>query len=74
MLVQADLLERVFKWCFAATFGSNCLQQLVNPPSPLDFDGGMNQMWVRIKGKLGQQVGEADTEIATLKAQNGKNG
>ena len=37
-----------------------------------DFDGGMKQMWVRIKGILGQQAGEADTGIATIRAQNGK--
>ena len=37
-----------------------------------DFEGGMKQMWVRIKGILGKQAGEADTGIATLRAQNGK--
>ena len=37
-----------------------------------DFDGGMKQMWVGIKGILGQQAGEADTGLATLRAQNGK--
>ena len=37
-----------------------------------DFDGGMKQMWVRIKGILGQQAGEVDTGIATIRAQNGK--
>ena len=37
-----------------------------------DFDGGTKQMWVGIKGILGQQAGEADTGIATLRAQNGK--
>ena len=37
-----------------------------------DFDGVMKQMWVGIKGILGQQAGEADTGIATLRAQNGK--
>ena len=39
-----------------------------------DFDGGMIQMWVGIKGMLliGKQAGEADTGIATLTAQNGK--
>ena len=37
-----------------------------------DFDGGMKQMWVGIKGILGKQAGEADTGIATLRAQNGK--
>ena len=29
-------------------------------------------MWVGIKGMLGKQAGEADTVIATLRAQNGK--
>ena len=29
-------------------------------------------MWVGIQGILGQQAGEADTGIATLRAQNGK--
>ena len=29
-------------------------------------------MWVGIKRILGQQAGEADTEVATLRAQNGK--
>ena len=29
-------------------------------------------MWVGIKLILGQQAGEADTGIATLRAQNGK--
>ena len=28
-----------------------------------DFDGGMKQIWVGIKGILGQQAGEADTGI-----------
>ena len=37
-----------------------------------DFDGRMNQMWVRIKGILGKQAGEAHTGIATLRAQNDK--
>ena len=37
-----------------------------------EFDGGMKQMWVGIKGILGQQGGEADTGIATLRAQNEK--
>ena len=37
-----------------------------------DFDGGMKQMWVGIKGILGQQAGEADTGMATLRAQCGK--
>ena len=36
-----------------------------------DFDGGMKQMWVGTKGILGKQAGEADTGIATLRAQNG---
>ena len=31
-----------------------------------DFDGRMNQMWVRIKGILGKQAGEAHTGIATV--------
>ena len=30
-----------------------------------DFDDGMKQMWVGIKGMLGKQTGEADTGIAT---------
>ena len=34
-----------------------------------DFDGGMEQMWVGIKGILGQQAGEANTGVATLRAQ-----
>ena len=29
-------------------------------------------MWIGIKGILGKQAGEADTGIATLRAQNGK--
>ena len=33
---------------------------------------GMKQMCVGIKGILGKQAGEADTGIATLRAQNGK--
>ena len=37
-----------------------------------DFEGGRKQMWVGIKGILGKQTVEADTGIATLKAQNGK--
>ena len=37
-----------------------------------DFDGGMKQMWVGIKRILGQQAGEADTGIATLRAQTGR--
>ena len=37
-----------------------------------DFDGGMKQMWVGMKGIPGKQAGEADTGIATLRAQNGK--
>ena len=37
-----------------------------------DFDGGMKQMWVGIKGILGKQAGEADAGIATLRVQNGK--
>ena len=36
------------------------------------FDGGMKQMWAGIKGIMGQQAGEKDTGIATLRAQNGK--
>ncbi|MEP5536837.1 hypothetical protein, partial [Ekhidna sp.] len=28
-----------------------------------DFEGGMKQMWVGIKGILGKQAGEADTGI-----------
>ena len=31
-------------------------------------------MWAGIKRMLGQQASEADTEMATLRAQNGKNG
>ena len=30
----------------------------------------MKQMWVATKGILGKQAGEADTGIATLRAQN----
>ena len=37
-----------------------------------DFDSGMKQMRVGIKGIMGKQAGEADTGIATLRAQNGK--
>ena len=37
-----------------------------------DFEGGMKQVWVGIKGILGKRAGEADTGIATLRAQNGK--
>ena len=37
-----------------------------------DFDGGTKQMWVGIQGIPGKQAGEADTGIATLRAQNGK--
>ena len=37
-----------------------------------DFDGGMKQMWLAIKGILGKQAGEEDTGIATLRAQRGK--
>ena len=37
-----------------------------------EFDGGMKQMWVAIKGILGKRAGEADTGIATLREQNGK--
>ena len=29
-----------------------------------DFEGGMKQAWVGIKGILGRQAGEADTGIA----------
>ena len=32
----------------------------------------MKQMWVGIQGILGKQAREADTVIATLRAQNGK--
>ena len=34
-----------------------------------DFEGGMKQMWVGIKEILGKQAGEADTGIATLRAE-----
>ena len=37
-----------------------------------DFDGGMTQMWAGIKAVLGQQAGEADAGIATLRAHSGK--
>ena len=37
-----------------------------------DFDGAMKYMWVGIKEVLGPQAGEADTGIATLRAQQGK--
>ena len=36
------------------------------------FDGGMKQLWVGIKGILGQQAGEANTGVATSRAQSGK--
>ena len=31
-----------------------------------DFRGGMKQMWVGVKGILGQQAGKADTGISTF--------
>ena len=37
-----------------------------------DFEGGMKQLRVGIKGILGEQAGEADTEMDTLRAQKGK--
>ena len=38
-----------------------------------DFDCGMKQMWVGIKGVLGKQSREADTGIATAaRSQNSK--
>ena len=37
-----------------------------------DFEGRMKQMWLGINGILGKRAGEADTGIATLRAQNGK--
>ena len=37
-----------------------------------DSEGEMPQMRVGIKGVLGEKEGEADTGIATLRAQNGK--
>ena len=37
-----------------------------------DFDGGMKYMWLGINGIMGQQAGEVDTEISTLRTQNGK--
>ena len=37
-----------------------------------DFDGGMKQMSVAIKGILSKQAGEKDTGIATSRAQRGK--
>ena len=46
-------------------------KQVINKMNE-DFDGGMKQMRVGIKGILGQQAGKADTGIATLRAQNGK--
>ena len=35
-----------------------------------DFDGGMKQMWVGIKGMLDNQAGQADTGMDILRAQN----
>ena len=37
-----------------------------------NFEGGMKQMRVGIKGVLDEQAGEADTGIATLRSQNSK--
>ena len=37
-----------------------------------DFDGGMKQLWVGIKGIMGKQAGKMDKGIATLRAQNRK--
>ena len=31
-----------------------------------DFEGGMKQVWVGIKGILGKRAGEADTGMITL--------
>ena len=36
-----------------------------------DFDGGMKQMWLGIKGIIGNRAGKIDNGIATLRAQNG---
>ena len=36
------------------------------------FGGGMEQMWVGIKGILSKRAGETDTVIATLRTQHGK--
>ena len=36
------------------------------------FDGGMKQMWLGIKGIIGNRAGKIDNGIATLRAQNGK--
>ena len=38
------------------------------------FEGGLKQMWVGIQGIPGKQAREADSEITTLRAQNGKMG
>ena len=37
-----------------------------------DFDGGMKQMWLGIKGIIGNREGKINNGIATLRAQNGK--
>ena len=37
-----------------------------------DIDGGMKQVWVRIKGIRSKQAGEADTGIVSIRAQSGK--
>ena len=37
-----------------------------------DFDGGMKQMWVGIKGIISKRAGKTDKGIATLRAKNGK--
>ena len=37
-----------------------------------DFDGGMKQMWLGIKGIIRNQAGKIDNGIAILRAHNGK--
>ena len=37
-----------------------------------DFDGGMKQMWVAIKGIISKWAGKTDKGIATLRAKNDK--
>ena len=37
-----------------------------------DFEGGVEKMWVGVKGIPGKQAGEAGAGIITLRAQNGK--
>ena len=37
-----------------------------------DFDGEMKQLWLGIKGIIGNLAGKIDNGIATLRAPNGK--